>query len=75
MSMIFTAVAFLANRERVRQQAKYTIDRTLAVSYDMGSDLKMPAISLTGVTLASILLGIQILGLLALDIYSAYSVW
>ncbi|KAL4749465.1 hypothetical protein BDW72DRAFT_214052 [Aspergillus terricola var. indicus] len=75
MSMAFTAAAFLANKEWLRQRIEYPGDRTLTISYDMGSDVKVPAISLAGVTLVSTLLGIQVLGLLALGIYSTYSVW
>jgi hypothetical protein len=74
MSMASTAAAFLANMEWMWQRVSYTIDRTLAVSYDIGLDVMVPAISLAGVTLVSTLLGIRVLVLLALGIYSAYSV-
>ncbi|KAL4987782.1 hypothetical protein BDW68DRAFT_177535 [Aspergillus falconensis] len=74
LTRVFTAAAFFANKEWMRGRTIYRDDRTLTISHNMGSDLKVPAISLAGVILVSILLGVHVLALLVLGGYSSWSV-
>ncbi|KAL5043589.1 hypothetical protein BDW71DRAFT_216199 [Aspergillus fruticulosus] len=74
LTRVFTAAAFFANKQWTRGRTMYRDDRTLTISHNMGSDLKVPAISLAGVILVSILLGVHVLGLLVLGGYSSWSV-
>ncbi|KAL4939323.1 hypothetical protein BDV06DRAFT_38288 [Aspergillus oleicola] len=69
----FTAAAFLANQAWMRHHIASKTDRSLLVTYDLGTDTKVPSISLAGVVVVSVLLGVHVLSLLALGLYSAWS--
>ncbi|KAL4955506.1 hypothetical protein BDW69DRAFT_160697 [Aspergillus filifer] len=73
LSKTFTAAAFLANREWIKYRVSDRYDRTLTVSLDSGADTQVPSISLAGVIVISTLLGIHVLSLLALGLYSVWS--
>ncbi|KAF7329887.1 hypothetical protein MKEN_00252400 [Mycena kentingensis (nom. inval.)] len=63
----FTAAAFLANEAWFLEGAG---DGQLSVSYDLGADAQIPVISLTGIIVVSVVLGLFILVLLAAAIYA-----
>lgn len=71
----FNAAAYIATKAWLEDNVS-TIDffrDSLAVSSDMGADSLIPVISLAGVVVVSILLGIQLLILFAMAIYAAWS--
>lgn len=71
----FNAAAFLANQAWLLNQINAGVS-TLTVSYDLGDDLEIPQISLAGMILISMLLGLDLAMLLALAIYaSAFPRW
>lgn len=65
----FTSAAFIAN-------GVWMVDNpdipsgTLKVSYDMGTDTQRPSISLAGIIVVSVLLGLDLLCLVVLAVYS-----
>ncbi|KAL4789840.1 hypothetical protein BDV19DRAFT_373524 [Aspergillus venezuelensis] len=69
----FTAAAFLANREWMKHRVSSRSYATLEVSFDLGADTQVPSSSLAGVIVISTLLGVHVLSLLALGLYSAWS--
>ena len=68
----FTSAAFLANEAWMLNPAG-TGDGSLWVTYDLGADSQIPVISKTGMIVISTLLGLDLLCLLALAIYSSWT--
>ncbi|KAJ7366124.1 hypothetical protein DFH08DRAFT_678543 [Mycena albidolilacea] len=62
----FSAAAFLANQAWLLS----TSDGRLMVSYDLGTDLQVPLLSLTGIIVVSVLLGLFLLVLLSVAVYA-----
>ncbi|KAJ7745394.1 hypothetical protein B0H14DRAFT_2406737, partial [Mycena olivaceomarginata] len=62
----FSAAAFLANQAWLLS----TSDGRLMVSYDLGADLQVPLLSLTGIIVVSVLLGLFLLVLLSVAVYA-----
>lgn len=52
---------------------KFGIFRQLKIHQDPGEDVVMPSISLAGIIVVSVFLGIHLLGLLLLALYAAFS--
>ncbi|KAL4868288.1 hypothetical protein BDV12DRAFT_197342 [Aspergillus spectabilis] len=67
----FTSAAFLANKARLEHD--FGGWSGLDVSYDMGADTQVPAISTAGVVVVSALLGLRVAALLGLGVYAAWS--
>ncbi|KAJ7074106.1 hypothetical protein C8F01DRAFT_1272425 [Mycena amicta] len=65
----FTSAAFLANQAWMTS----ITDGDLWVSYDLGADILVPVISRTAMIALSTLLGVYLLSLLSLAIYSVWS--
>ncbi|KAJ5175919.1 uncharacterized protein N7482_001796 [Penicillium canariense] len=65
----FAASAFLANDAMMADAYRFP---SLSVSYSLGVDMQIPAISREGIILVSVLLGLDLLCLLAMAIYSAW---
>ncbi|KAF8812041.1 hypothetical protein BYT27DRAFT_6431049 [Phlegmacium glaucopus] len=66
----FESAAFLANEAWLKYNALFP---TFAVSYDAGTDTVVPAISRAGINLISLLLAVDLLSLLAMTLYSAWT--
>jgi hypothetical protein len=66
----FASAAFLAIDTIMMNP--YTGSKSINLSYDMGADLQIPSISRAGVIFISVLLGLHLLFLLALSLYSAW---
>ena len=64
----FQGAAFLANELWLTSAAEYSA--TLTVSYDPGAGTQVPVISLPGIALISLLLGVYLTSLLSMAIYS-----
>ena len=65
----FTAAAFLANQAWLLNNVA-TGEKNLWISYDLGADSEVPVISHVGVTIISVLLGVDLLALLAMAVYA-----
>ena len=65
----FAASAFLANDAMMADPSHYP---SLDVSYSLGVDMQIPSMSREGIILVSVLLGLDLLCLLAIAIYSAW---
>ncbi|KAE8421448.1 hypothetical protein BDV36DRAFT_280754 [Aspergillus pseudocaelatus] len=65
----FTSAAFLANDMLMMNNFQ---KQTIGISYDMGADVQKPDISRGGIIFVSILLGLFLICLLALALYSAW---
>ncbi|PIG81868.1 hypothetical protein AARAC_003675 [Aspergillus arachidicola] len=65
----FTSAAFLANDMLMTNNFQ---SQTISISYDMGADVPKPDISRGGIIFVSILLGLYLICLLALALYSAW---
>lgn len=64
----FASAAFLANDVSMTNSV---YDQSIGVSYDMGADQQVPHISRPGIIFVSVLLGLYLLCLFALALYSA----
>ncbi|KAJ6506355.1 hypothetical protein C8R47DRAFT_967398 [Mycena vitilis] len=62
----FCAAAFLANQAWMLS----AFTTQLKISYDMGVDMQIPVVSLTGIIVVSVVLGLFLLVLLALALYA-----
>ncbi|KAJ5610595.1 hypothetical protein N7510_007314 [Penicillium lagena] len=69
MENAFAASAFLANDAMMATANQYP---SLDVSYSLGVDMQIPSISREGIIFVSVLLGLDLLCLLAIAIYSAW---
>jgi hypothetical protein len=70
----FTSAAFLANQAWLMRNVGVQQgqgQRTLTVNYDLGADTVVPTISRAGIIVVSAVLGLFIIGLFALAVYSA----
>ncbi|KAE8140900.1 hypothetical protein BDV38DRAFT_279876 [Aspergillus pseudotamarii] len=65
----FTSAAFLANDMLMMNNFQ---EQTIGISYDMGADVQKPDISRGGIIVVSILLGLFLICLLVLALYSAW---
>lgn len=63
----FTAAAFLANKEFLSSKGG-----RWSINQDLGTDMDLPTISLAGIIVVSILMGLYLLPLLALSLYAGY---
>ena len=70
LSNAFTASAYLANMAWISHKDSFNC--SLSVMYDMGADSKKPTISLAGIIIMSILIGLDLLGLLATALYASW---
>ncbi|KAI9923768.1 hypothetical protein MW887_008396 [Aspergillus wentii] len=66
----FTVAAYLANMAWISEG--FPNRNSLTVEYDMGADSQKPSISLTGIIVVSILIGLDLLGLLATAVYASW---
>ncbi|KAF8813277.1 hypothetical protein BYT27DRAFT_7181160 [Phlegmacium glaucopus] len=66
----FESAAFLANEAWLQSS---TLAPSFSVSYDAGADMVVPAISPAGILLISVLLAVDLLSLLAMALYSAWT--
>ncbi|KAJ7926904.1 hypothetical protein B0H13DRAFT_1972177 [Mycena leptocephala] len=62
----FSAAAFLANQAWMLS----AFDGRLMVQYDLGADMQVPVLSLTGIIVVSVLLGLFLLVLLGVAVYA-----
>lgn len=67
----FTAASFLANQALV-ESSIYSTHHTLTIYSDPGADTQIPVISLGGIIVVSILLGLYLVPLLALALYASF---
>ncbi|KAJ5175617.1 uncharacterized protein N7482_001494 [Penicillium canariense] len=63
----FTAAAYLSNAQLLA-----TIPGSWYVYQDLGENMEIPSISLTGIIVVSVLMGVYLLPLLALSLYAGY---
>ncbi|TVY18487.1 hypothetical protein LARI1_G005501 [Lachnellula arida] len=73
LASAFTSASFLANQAWLMNNIQGSSQRSLTVAWDSGVDTEVPTISLAGIILISILLGIDLLALLAMAIYASFS--
>ncbi|KAJ5833675.1 hypothetical protein N7474_001986 [Penicillium riverlandense] len=67
----FTSAAFLSNKHLIE-----SMEASWTISQDLGSEMEIPGISLGGVVVVSVLMGLYLLPLLALALYaSRYPRW
>ena len=71
MSNVFTTAAYLAHEAWISTRGSQSSD-WLSVTYDMGTDSTKPSISLVGIIVVSILIGIDLLALLATALYASW---
>jgi hypothetical protein len=74
LSNAFTSAAFLANQAWLMRNVgpdQGQGQRTLTVNYDLGADTVVPTISRAGIIVVSVVLGLFVIGLFALAVYSA----
>ncbi|KAL2811415.1 hypothetical protein BJX63DRAFT_444099 [Aspergillus granulosus] len=69
----FNAAAFIATKKWLEHPMMATFSGDRRVNFDMGADTQVPVISLAGITVVSALLGLHVLALLLLGLYSAWS--
>ena len=73
LTTAFSAAAFLANQAWMMNNVEPDF-RSLSISFDYGADTQVPTISRAGMILISVLLGIDLIALLAMGTYASLSV-
>lgn len=67
----FSAAAFLANRNWVESNVPFGYEKSLTVSYGLGEDTVVLSISVGGVVVISVLLGVYLAALTAVAVYAS----